>query len=78
MACEVFFFSCFADVVGVAEEVFVYVVCVSEGVECIIAKCVDDEGAIGEYLENWCLFVHVYGEGDGSKFRSIDDVTFFL
>ncbi len=61
MAYEAFVVSCFDDVAGVAEEVFVYVVRISEGVECVVAKCVDDEGATGEYLENWCLFVHVYG-----------------
>ena len=61
VACEAFVISCFDDVVGIAEEVFVYVVCVSKGVEGIVAKCVNVEGAIGEYLEEWCLFVHVYG-----------------
>ncbi len=61
VACEAFVISCFDDVVGVAEEVFVYVVCVSEGVEGIVAKCVNDEGAVSEYLEEWCRFMHVYG-----------------
>ena len=61
VAYEAFVDSCFDDVGGVAEEVFVYVVCLSEGVEFVIAKCVDVEGAIGEYLKYWCIFVHVYG-----------------
>ncbi len=61
VAYEAFVVSCFDYVGGVAEEVFVYMVCVSEGVECVIAKCVDVEGAIGEYLEVWCFFVHVNG-----------------
>ncbi len=61
VGCEAFVVSCFNDVVVVAEEVFVYVVCVPEGVEGIVAKRVNVEGAIGEYLKEWCLFVHVYG-----------------
>jgi hypothetical protein len=35
VTCEAFVVSCFDDVVGVAVEVFVYVVCISKGVECI-------------------------------------------
>ena len=61
VAYEAFIVPCFGDVISVAEEVFVYVVCVSEGVECVIAKCVNAEGDIGEYLENRFFFVHVYG-----------------
>ncbi len=35
------------------------VVCVSEGVEVIVAQGVDDEGAIREDLEDRSLFVEV-------------------
>ena len=33
------------------------VVCVSKGVEGIVAECIDAEGAIREDLEDWGLFV---------------------
>ncbi len=46
VACEAFVISCFNDDVRVAEEIFVCAVCVSEGVEGIVAKCVNAEGTI--------------------------------
>jgi len=62
VACEAFVIFCFNDVVGVAEEVyFVCVVCVSEGAKGIVAQCVNVEGAVGEDLEERCIFVQVYG-----------------
>ena len=50
VCCVSFCVSVFDDVVGVCEEVFMCVVCASEGVDGIVAECVDVEGAICEDL----------------------------
>ena len=49
--------SVFDDVVSVCEEVFMCVVCVSEGVDCVVSKGIDAEGAICEDLKCGFLFV---------------------
>ena len=50
VCCVSFCVSSFDDVVGVCEEVFMCVMSVSEGVDGIVAECVDAEGAIREDL----------------------------
>ena len=50
VCCVSFCVSIFDDVVGVCEEVFMCVMSVSEGVDGIVAECVDTEGAIREDL----------------------------
>ena len=49
--------SVFDDVVSVCEEVFMCVVCVSEGVDGVVAEGIDAEGAICEDLYGGFLFV---------------------
>ncbi len=43
--------------VGVTEEVFVCVVLVSEGVNGVVAWCVNAEGVVREGLEEWGFFI---------------------
>ncbi len=58
---EAFVVSYFTEVIGIAEEVCVEVVNISEGVEGVVAHCVYGEGTNRVDLEERWLFLHFDG-----------------